>query len=59
MSKANQLKREEQRQRKLDKQNYAEKSRKNKGLAFKFVLYGILPLLVAITLFTLFSQGPT
>ena len=25
MSKANQLKREEQRQRKLDKQNYAEK----------------------------------
>ena len=59
MSKANQKKREDQRQRKLDKQNYAEKNKRNKGLAFKFALYGVLPLLGAITLFTLYSQGPT
>lgn len=59
MSKANQLKREEQRQRKLKKQSNAEKNEKTKGLAFKFLLYGVMPLLAGITLFTLFSQGPT
>lgn len=52
-------KREEQKKRKEEKQKTAETRAKTQKLMLKVGLFGIAPILVLLTLYTLFSQGPT
>lgn len=52
-------KRDEQRRRKEEKQRAAENRAKSRQLLSKIGLYGVLPALVVLVLYTLLSQGPT
>lgn len=52
-------KRDEQKKRKEEKQRSAEQRANTQRLMGKIGLYGVLPVLVILVLYTLFSQGPT
>lgn len=52
-------KRDEQRKRKEAKQRAAEQRAQTQKLMGKIGLFGVLPVLALIVLYTLFSQGPT
>lgn len=52
-------KREEQRKRKEGKQQAEETRKKTQKLMLQIGLFGVAPILVLLTLYTLFSQGPT
>jgi len=52
-------KREEQRKRKEAKEQAAKNRQQTQKLMMKVVMYGVAPLLILLTLYTLLSQGPT
>ncbi|MCB1672366.1 MAG: thioredoxin domain-containing protein [Gammaproteobacteria bacterium] len=52
-------KREQQRLRKQEKQQAAERKQQTRGVALKVGLYVVAPVFVLVVLFTLFSRGPT
>ncbi len=52
-------KREEQRKRREEKQLAAKSRQKTQKLMLKIGMFGVAPILVLLTLYTLFSQGPT
>ncbi|MEX0964778.1 MAG: DsbA family protein [Pseudohongiellaceae bacterium] len=52
-------KREEQRKRKEAKAQAAESRDHTRKLMMKFVMYGVAPVLLLVTMYTLLSQGPT
>ncbi len=52
-------KREEQRKRKEAKERAAQNRAKTQKLMMKVAMYVVAPVLILVTLYTLFSQGPT